>query len=174
MYYGSNSAFLRSVTGRKLTLSSNYVSIRSVYDFSISICYYIPLYHTWHFLICLFEGASWKQTPTTPSWTSLLSHEGISSPPLSCSLFSPPSVHHPHRQHCHLCKCCKNVPKSSSLHCIASIVINILFSGAIILQNQFNADYGSKIPIWSRLSFIECQQSETNLFWIIRLLEFLK
>ena len=50
MYYGSNSAFLRSVTGRKLTLSSNYVSIRSVYDFSISICYYIPLYHTWHFL----------------------------------------------------------------------------------------------------------------------------
>ena len=167
MYYGSNSAFLRSVTGRKLTLSSNYVSIRSVYDFNISICPYIPSYYTWY--SWLFKGL----------------HGSKHIPPHPEHLCCPTKVSHLHRSHVHCSvhhqsitligsivtyvnKCCKNVPKSSLLHCIATIVINILFSGAIILQNQFNADYGSKIPIWSRLSFIECQQSETNLFWIIR------
>ena len=85
-------------------------------------------------------------------------------PPHLEHLCCPTKVSHLHRSHVHCSvhhqsitligsivtyvnKCCKNVPKSSLLHCIATIVINILFSGAIILQNQFNADYGSKIPI---------------------------
>ena len=146
MYYGSNSAFLRSVTGRKLTLSSNYVSIRSVY--------FYMLLRTSHYIIldiffiidksvCLkgFHGS--EHLPPHP--------EHLCCPTkvfyLHRSHVHYSAYHHRHRQHYYSYKCCKNVPKSSSLHRIATIVINIVFSGAIILQNQFNADCASKIPI---------------------------